>query len=183
MTTPEEQEKLDHLYHIYEQPMYRIAYAILHHTQQAEDAVSDAFLRIIQNLRKIDAVDSEQTKRYIVRIIRSTAINQYRKNQKESARWTTWDDKIMQIPDKSDDIEQLLTNVIQEEAIATLLEPLGETDKQIVLMRCQEELSFREIASQLAIQEAAARKRFERAKKTIRKQREDMYYEAQLFSL
>lgn len=88
MTTPEEQEKLDHLYNIYEQPMYRIAYAILHHTQQAEDAVSDAFLRIIQNLRKIGDVDSEQTKRYIIRIIRSTAINQYRKNQKESARWT-----------------------------------------------------------------------------------------------
>ena len=36
-----EQEKLKLLYDIYEQPMYRIAYAILHHTEQAEDAVSD----------------------------------------------------------------------------------------------------------------------------------------------
>lgn len=31
-----EQEKLKLLYDIYEQPMYRIAYAILHHTEQAE---------------------------------------------------------------------------------------------------------------------------------------------------
>lgn len=89
----------------------------------------------------------------------------------------------MQIPDKRDDIEQLLANVVQEEAIAALLEPLGETDRQIVLMRCQKELSFREIASQLSMQEAAARKRFERAKKTIRKQKGDIYYETQLFSL
>lgn len=47
-----EQEKLKLLYDIYEQPMYRIAYAILHHTEQAEDAVSDAFLRILKNLKK-----------------------------------------------------------------------------------------------------------------------------------
>ena len=36
-------EKLQTLYQIYEKPMYHIAYAILHHPQQAEDAVSEAF--------------------------------------------------------------------------------------------------------------------------------------------
>ena len=45
MTAQEKQETLRQLYEQYEQPMYRIAYAILHHTEQAEDAVSDAFLR------------------------------------------------------------------------------------------------------------------------------------------
>lgn len=55
-----EQEKLKLLYDIYEQPMYRIAYAILHHTEQAEDAVSDAFLRILKNLKKIGDVRSEK---------------------------------------------------------------------------------------------------------------------------
>lgn len=44
MAANKDQEKLDQLYALYEQPMYRIAYAILHHTEQAEDAVSDAFL-------------------------------------------------------------------------------------------------------------------------------------------
>ena len=39
----ERQEKLQRLYQLYEQPMYRIAYAILHHVEQSEDAVSDAF--------------------------------------------------------------------------------------------------------------------------------------------
>ena len=61
-----EQEKLKLLYDIYEQPMYRIAYAILHHTEQAEDAVSDAFLRILKNLKKIGDVRSEKTKHYII---------------------------------------------------------------------------------------------------------------------
>lgn len=178
-----DQEKLDQLYALYEQPMYRIAYAILHHTEQAEDAVSDAFLRIMKNLKKIGNVQSEKTKHYIVCIIRSTAINQYRQNQRDSERYTVWDDRILQVPSQKDDMEQLLANITEEETIAELLEPLNETDRQIILMRCEEELSFREIAERLSIQEAAARKRFERAKKALQKKKGDICYETRLFSV
>ena len=101
-----EQEKLKLLYDIYEQPMYRIAYAILHHTEQAEDAVSDAFLRILKNLKKIGDVRSEKAKHYIISIIRSTAINEYRQNQRDSERYTVWDDRILQVPNQKDDMEQ-----------------------------------------------------------------------------
>ena len=177
MAANKDQEKLDQLYALYEQPMYRIAYAILHHTEQAEDAVSDAFLRIMKNLKKIGNVQSEKTKHYIVCIIRSTAINQYRQNQRDSERYTVWDDRILQVPSQKDDMEQLLANITE------VLEPLNETDRQIILMRCEEELSFREIAERLSIQEAAARKRFERAKKALQKKKGDICYETRLFSV
>ena len=59
---------------------------------------------------------------------------------------------------------------------------LNETDRKIVLLRCQENLSFREIARQCGIKEAAARKRFERARKAMIKQKGVTSYE-QLFSL
>lgn len=45
-------EKLDILYNLYEQPMYRVAYAILHKKCQAEDAVSESFIKIAENLGK-----------------------------------------------------------------------------------------------------------------------------------
>lgn len=183
MAANKDQEKLDQFYALYEQPMYRIAYAILHHTEQAEDAVSDAFLRIMKNLKKIGNVQSEKTKHYIVCIIRSTAINQYRQNQRDSERYTVWDDRILQVPSQKDDMEQLLANITEEETIAELLEPLNETDRQIILMRCEEELSFREIAERLSIQEAVARKRFERAKKALQKKKGDICYETRLFSV
>ena len=34
---PEERQKVQRLYELYEQPMYRIAYAFLHDSSQAED--------------------------------------------------------------------------------------------------------------------------------------------------
>ena len=138
-----------------------------------------------RNLKKIGDVRSEKTKHYIISIIRSTAINQDRQNQRDSERYTVWDDRILQVPNQKDDMEQLLANIAQEESIAEMLEPLNDLDQQIVLMRCEEELSFREIAERLSMKEAAARKRFERARKAIQQKKGELYDEirTQLFSV
>lgn len=72
-------KKIEQLYTIYEQPMYRIAYAILKNEWQAEDAVSDSFEKIIVNISKIGNPRSEKTKRYVISIIKNAAIDQYRK--------------------------------------------------------------------------------------------------------
>ena len=80
--TSEDSEKIRELYEIYEQPMFRIAYAVLHDSALAEDAVSDAFIRIIGKLDRLKAPDSPKTKQYIVKTIKSTSINIYRKNRR-----------------------------------------------------------------------------------------------------
>ena len=164
-------EKLHTLYKIYEKPMYHIAYAILHHTQQTEDAVSEAFCRVIANLHKIGDPESPQTR-------------QYRKNARESDRRSPWDDKFLQIPEDAPPcpLEQQEEQAMRQAVLAEMMEVLNETDRKIVLLRCQENLSFREIARQCGIKEAAARKRFERARKAMIKQKGVTSYE-QLFSL
>ena len=94
----QQKEKLHQLYALYEQPLYRIAYAILHQTEQAEDAVSDAFLKIIPHLDQIESPDSPKTKAFLIQVIRNTAINQYRKNAKDAERLTNIDDSTLQVP-------------------------------------------------------------------------------------
>ena len=195
-------EKLHILYQLYEKPMYHIAYAILHHTQQTEDAVSEAFCKVIRHLDKIGDPESPRTKQYIIRIIRNTAINQYRKNAREADRRTVWDDRILQIPDETaaSPAEQQEEQQHQQAILTEMLESLSETDRQIVLppwswkaqassvvrrppaILCQNNLPFREIAQRCGIKEAAARKRFERARKTMMKQKGVTSYE-QLFPL
>ena len=46
------QDVMAALYEAYEQPMYGIAYAILHDRYQAEDAVQEAFIRMVRYLPK-----------------------------------------------------------------------------------------------------------------------------------
>ncbi|MDE6540225.1 MAG: sigma-70 family RNA polymerase sigma factor, partial [Ruminococcus sp.] len=68
--TPEASDKIKAIYELYEQPMYRIAFAVLKNPELAEDAVSDAFVRIIERLKKIKAPESDKTKAYIVKMIK-----------------------------------------------------------------------------------------------------------------
>lgn len=114
-----QKEKLHQLYALYEQPLYRIAYAILHQTEQAEDAVSDAFLKIIPHLDQIESPDSPKTKAFLIQVIRNTAINQYRKNAKDAERLTNIDNSTLQVPSPHNEIEQFLQRTEQQESACT----------------------------------------------------------------
>ncbi|WP_343120639.1 RNA polymerase sigma factor, partial [Clostridioides difficile] len=56
---------------------------ILKDDHLSEDAVHNAFLRIIKNIDKIDEVDSPRTKAFIVIIVERIAIDFYRKRKRE----------------------------------------------------------------------------------------------------
>ena len=126
-------EKLHKLYRLYEKPMYHIAYAVLHHTQQTEDAVSEAFCKVIRHLDQIDEPESPRTRQYMIQIIRNTAISQYRKNAKEADRRTAWDERILQVPDETptsaaeQQEEQEYQQAILAEMLKFLVKPTGRS--------------------------------------------------------
>lgn len=155
----DEAEKLNSLYHIYEQPMYRIAFAVLHDQGLAEDAVSDAFIRIMGKLDKFDDCSSPKTKAYIIKVIKSTSINIYRKNKRKFAEEVPISEA-MQIADTSQRADR-------SDNISGILGALNETDRNIVIMRCIKEMSWKEVADKLSLTESNARKRFERTKKRL----------------
>ena len=181
--TNEHSKMIEELYKTYEQPMYRIAYAILKNVQQAEDAVHDAFLAVLKSDANIGNVHSNETKHYMVQVIRNTAINRYRKNSSEAERYTVLDDTASQIPDRNNSVEKRMKQMEQREIADTILNGLSESDREILCMRCEEELSFREIAERLSLSEATVRKRYERAKKAARKQKGAHLYEKEIFTV
>ena len=74
-------ERIEEVYRLYEQKMYRIAFSILGDVTDAEDAVQDAFLKLVRLVRKLEDPASDRTKRYVLRAIQSTSIDIYRKNK------------------------------------------------------------------------------------------------------
>ena len=58
----------EQIYNTYRGLMYHVAYARLHHTADAEDAVHHAFVKIAENIRKIDP-DDPRTKQLVVTIV------------------------------------------------------------------------------------------------------------------
>lgn len=82
LETPEEKSKFEQLYLEYKGLMFHVAYEILHNEQDAEDAVHQAFVKIAENIKKIDDPICPKTHSYVVTIVENKAIDQYRKQQK-----------------------------------------------------------------------------------------------------
>ena len=54
LETPEEKSLFEQIYLEYRGLMFHVAYEILHNEQDAEDAVHQAFVKIAENIKKID---------------------------------------------------------------------------------------------------------------------------------
>ena len=151
-------EKLERLYELYEQKMYAVAFSILRNEWQAEDAVQDAFVRLLKNIRKLRDLEDEKTRSYVLQTIQSASLDQYRKNQITSN--ATVPIKDMDFADERDDIMKLV--------LEQILGKLPDSYRDVILFRCVHQLSVKETASVLEIGESLVRKRQQRALKKLR---------------
>lgn len=150
-------DKIAALYHLYEQAMYYEARAILHDDHQAEDAVHEAFVRLIRKRSRIGDPASDRTRAYVQRTLRSTAIDLYRKNRRE--REHACDPEVLEtVTDDSD--------ILPFDA-GKLIGRLPNAYADAARCRFLHGLSVRETAAVLKISEACVRKRCERARRML----------------
>lgn len=154
---------LEDCYQLYEQKMYHIAYSILRDVQMAEDAVQEAFLNLIKYKVQFENPKSDDCKRYMITTIKNTSINMYRKRKREQELIYISDGE--KIPYKDMFIEMEASGVDLEEMIQRIPAKYSDVIRLLVL----EELSTKEAAGKLGINEANVRKRFERAKKILKR--------------
>ena len=179
---------IEECYRLYEQKMYRVAYRILNDEGQAEDAVSEAFIRLMKKDVFFEDAESDDCKRYIIKVIKNVSINIYNKNKREqeliylSDREDTYGGKIQKadyfgVSNKTDKIydiidhasslndpASIIVNMELEEYISYL------PDKYYDVIDCliYKNLSVKETSVELNISEVNVRKRFERAKAMLR---------------
>jgi len=146
------------LYRLYEQKLYFEAYSILHDEYLAEDAVHEAFLRLIRNRDKITDPRSPSVKGYIKKTIRSSALDIYRSRKKQF-------DNCMSFDDMSDTVtEEDAMTTLEAESVISDLPRKYRSVVQCLFIDC---LSVRETSAVLKISEACVRKRCERARRLI----------------
>lgn len=78
----EDREKFERLYKKYRWLMYSVANRYLKNPQDAEDAVHQAFVSIIENLDKIHGTDTAETRSYVAVIAERKAIDMLRERGK-----------------------------------------------------------------------------------------------------
>ena len=154
---PDDKRKFEEIYSSYKQTMFYAANRILKDNYTAEDAVHQAFIRIIDHLDKIEDVKSQRTRAFLVVIVEHIAIDIYRKRKKEN--WLSYDEMDIYI---ANDFEISFDNEIVG-AIATL--PLNYST--VLRLKYSQGYTDVEISRILDISEDNVRQRISRGKKKL----------------
>ena len=161
-----DRQTMTELYETYEQKMFGIANAILHNDWQAEDAVHEAFVRIVPYLSRCKDVNDEKTKILIVRVIKSAAIDIYRKNKRENTY--ILDSEEDWIEDKHNPVEVYLATLSAGEMLKKIIGQLSNDDRKIIEMRCYDGMPVSDIGEILGISTDNVYKRLSRARKRVK---------------
>lgn len=163
-------DKIVVLYENYKICMYKEAYRILKDTQLAEDAVQQAFIKIINSLNKIELEDAVKTRSFLIIICRNIAINMYNRRARLMANSEYID---LFSDDENNEIWSFdcpSSVVISNETLKDVVEAIGELPtiyKDVIILEHFHNYSKKEIAKLLNVNYDTVKKRAERGRKLL----------------
>ncbi|WP_409969899.1 sigma-70 family RNA polymerase sigma factor [Bengtsoniella intestinalis] len=163
LETDAEREEFSRLYHRYGNAMLRVAQRYFSSDlSMAEDAVQNAWLKVVRNFSKIQEISCKKQGAYLVVIVKNESISILRKHRKE----VPFDETLV-----CEDAEHG-----DAESIIVLIRNLPETYRAVLDLRFVEERTPQEIAQQLGLTESTVYTRIHRGRALLmEKLREEDY--------
>ncbi|MCL5784604.1 MAG: RNA polymerase sigma factor [Patescibacteria group bacterium] len=149
------------IYHLFNKRIYRYCYFNLGNSHQAEDICQETFLKAWKSLSSITLSAGGSLQAYLFRIARNCIIDLSRKKKELPLEQA----KNVEASDTADG------NLDRQEKIREVqlaLSALKEEEKQLMILRFFEELSFAEIAKILNTREGALRVKAHRVLKKLK---------------
>ena len=145
----------------YASALYRVAYSVLRNPADAEDAVQEAFLRVLRHRDNLDEVRDHRV--WLIRIVWNIVLD-----RKRRAKTRPETDDVAELarvlPCRGLSAEQLAAAAQHHAHVLACVDKLPIKERQVLMLSAFEELSSVEIASVLGITESSVRSRLFRAR-------------------
>lgn len=152
--TARDRTKFEGIYHKYRGLMFYIARQILPNQQDAEDAVHQAFLSILENLKKISDAGCPKTRAFCVIVTERKALDIIRKQKRLTGAC-------------ADELRGVEIPLPGDSPLADAMAGLSARYREALLLRYDMGYSVREMAGILELNQAAVEKLIWRAKKAL----------------
>jgi RNA polymerase sigma-70 factor (ECF subfamily) len=153
----------DQLYMLHVEPVYRFLHRRTLIREIAEDLTSSTFIKAMESIRSFNPEKGE-LRAWLYRIARNLMIDYYRSTRPTVDIESVWD-----LP--SDDIASLATEKhIDAAMLREAMQSLNADQREIVMLRVWEGLSYKEIAMLTGKSETNAKVIFSRAVSSLRSQ-------------
>jgi RNA polymerase sigma-70 factor (ECF subfamily) len=172
VTVPRSQDRsqdqtLEDLVRQHSRLVYRIAYAALRSHHDAEDATQETFLRVLRYSSKLARVENPKT--WLARIAWRVAVD--RSQQRGRKREIPLEDParpVDEVPSSDAAADEALHGSQVGGLLERLIAALPEKLRQPLILSALEEMSPREVAAALGINESAVRSRVFRARQILK---------------
>ncbi|HEV2462274.1 MAG TPA: RNA polymerase sigma factor [Acidobacteriaceae bacterium] len=148
----------------YSPALYRVAYSVMRNSAEAEDAVQEAFLRVLRHRDKLHEIRDLRV--WLVRITWNVVLDKKRRSKTRPENDDIADyARVLPSSDRRADDEIISS---QEHArILSLIDRLPAKERQALLLSAVEELTTAQIASVLKTTESSVRSRIFRARREL----------------
>lgn len=165
------EEVLEGLVREHARMVYRIAYAVLHRHHDAEDATQETFMRVLRYSSKLE--DVEQPKTWLARIAWRVAIDRSKRQVRMQEIPLEDPEKPIEVAAPDSAADQTVLGVQIGAALEKLIATLPAKLREPLVLSTIEEMSPREVAATLGINEAAVRSRVFRARQILKEKLAD----------
>jgi len=150
--------------------IYGFIYSKLNDRDLSDDIFQDTFIKVIKTLKTKSYNEEGKFLPWVIRISHNLIVDHYRKNKKMPMTRETETYSIFEfIKDNSSTIEgQMITEQVEVD-LKKLIEELPCDQKQVLVMRMYEDLSFKEISEQTGVSINTALGRMRYALMNLRK--------------
>lgn len=159
--TDEDKSRVEFLYTEYRQLMFKTALTILHNKELAEDAVHEAFLRVLKNLSKFRSYSCNENVSYLVIIVRGIALNMLKRDSRTEEL-----DKNTASPE---DIEETAEIHLSYKAVLENIGKLSPALKNVATLYYAHGLTEKEISEMLGMNTNTVRVSLMRARRILKK--------------
>jgi RNA polymerase sigma-70 factor, ECF subfamily len=147
--------------------VYRIAYAALRSHHDAEDTTQETFLRVLRYRHKLATV--ENTKTWLARIAWRVAVDRsQQRSRKREIPLEDPDKLVAEVPSADAPADAAMHSSQVGALLERLIAALPNKLREPLILSAVEEMSPREVAATLGINEAAVRSRVFRARQILR---------------
>ena len=156
-------QKLEEIYRVHGKMMMQTAMSVLHHREDAEDAVQNSILSMARHMHAVGEVQDFRTISYVRTVVRNRAIDIYREKKRGDASF----EELLIEPKSSFDLEHLVCNSQEVEHIVAVIAKMDISYREVLSLFYLNELSPKEIADVLQKPYNTIRSQINRGKKIL----------------
>jgi RNA polymerase sigma-70 factor (ECF subfamily) len=159
-----QEEALEALVDQYATTLYRVAFSVLRNQSDAEDAVQEAFLRVLRHRETLGEIRDHRV--WLIRIVWNIVLD-----RKRRAKTRPETDDITEVarvlPANGLTAEQRAAAAQHHAHVLACVEKLPAREREVMMLSAFEELSSVEIATVLDVTESSVRSRLFRARNLL----------------